>query len=1069
MKNSNNIKWYQSTSFKLSWIYIFTFIPLIMFSFFINTYNQSKVQDELLEKYATGILESISLITTNSIISENYYPAIEHCLNVIDKTEGINYIVIDKTKDPDFIPIIINKDSWNLDQSLKRISKDVKPQSQNKITDIFVQTDSYHIYSKITYSSMDWGHLHIGFSSKLRDDMNKTSLRDNVIIGIVSVLFALVVIFIVSKKLTKPLSDIYYLSDEVISGNYKNRISITSNDEVGLLVKNINRMIDSIEKNNYVLEESIENKTKELKNEILEKEKYQNELNELNENLEKTIKERSNELVDTLNLLKKEVQEKRLNEINLQKSERRYKQFIYNSPNPVFTIDRNMNISSFNISFMEMINPDNKEFSFRLKDIFKNESDYHSIQSRLSFQDKADLLTNTVITFVGLDGKEQILNSVIYPLLDSSDNIEGYVITGINETEKILSEKKHKISEKNYRNIYKSSPLVIAIFDSKGNCTEINGKVKDWLDYDPEEIIGINIGNFPIMSRNQKVLGMRFIKDCGNEDTIDLEFLAKDKSIHVGRMSASKYLDETQNPPEDKFVIIIANITYQKEIEKKLIEDEKKLQAIFNQLQVGVLLIDSETNNIEMVNKMAEIMIGETREGILNQPGEKYIHEYRGSTDYANDDYDQTRSFEDILYDTDGKQIPILRSGIKMNLFDKEYILESFIDLTIQKETERELRASEERFKLIFDYAPDAYYLTDFKGRFVDANKTAEKLTGYNKEELLGISFLKTSFLSAKQIIRAAKLLAKNVAFLPTGPDEFTIKTKNGDIIPLDISTYPVKIKGKNLILGIARDISKRKVIEESLISARDEIQKALTKEKEISQLKSSFVSMISHEYRTPLTVILTSTYILERAIQINDNKNISKHLEMVRISVDQMTNMVENVLKIGKDEIQEPKLAKYDMIEVCTSIIKEIKSIHGTKNAINFESNTDKIECQTDLNLFRSVMINLLSNAIKYSPNGDEIDVKINDIENTIQLDVIDHGIGIPEIDQKHLFTTFHRASNVSNIKGTGLGLAIVKRSIEKLGGSISFESEVNKGTKFSLLMKKNTLTENMNEYSIN
>jgi PAS domain S-box-containing protein len=143
-----------------------------------------------------------------------------------------------------------------------------------------------------------------------------------------------------------------------------------------------------------------------------------------------------------------------------------------------------------------------------------------------------------------------------------------------------------------------------------------------------------------------------------------------------------------------------------------------------------------------------------------------------------------------------------------------------FKDITERKKAEEELRDSEEYLKTLFDYAPDAYYISDLKGNFIDGSKAAEKLMGYKKEELIGKNFLKLKLLSLADMPKAAKLLAKNIRRLPTGPDEFVLNRKDNSKVIVEISTYPVKIKGRTLALGLARDITERKQVEEEIKSA---------------------------------------------------------------------------------------------------------------------------------------------------------------------------------------------------------------------------------------------------------
>lgn len=172
-----------------------------------------------------------------------------------------------------------------------------------------------------------------------------------------------------------------------------------------------------------------------------------------------------------------------------------------------------------------------------------------------------------------------------------------------------------------------------------------------------------------------------------------------------------------------------------------------------------------------------------------------------------------------------GNIIIIIPKGTELNNreFINTFIKQAAIALQ-KKQAEEELRDSEERLKILFDYAPDAYYINDLKGKFIDGNKAAERVIGYKKEELIGNSFLKLKLLSTNDMLKAAKVLAKNIMGQPTGPDELVLNRKDNSKVVVEIFTYPVKIKGKTLVLGIARDITERKKAESKLQIERDKL-----------------------------------------------------------------------------------------------------------------------------------------------------------------------------------------------------------------------------------------------------
>jgi signal transduction histidine kinase len=229
---------------------------------------------------------------------------------------------------------------------------------------------------------------------------------------------------------------------------------------------------------------------------------------------------------------------------------------------------------------------------------------------------------------------------------------------------------------------------------------------------------------------------------------------------------------------------------------------------------------------------------------------------------------------------------------------------------------------------------------------------------------------------------------------------------------------------------------------------AEEEALKALAKEKEFSELKTRFISMVSHEFRTPLTMIHSSAELLEYYEWSEAEKR--ERLQQIQEGVHHMTHLLEDVLLIGKVDAGklEPKPTSFNLIEFCHNLIAEVQLTVSNNHEIEFLSEPELQNVWLDQKLLRQIFYNLLSNAIKYSPNGGKISVAITNQENRIILQVQDHGIGIPAEDQQRLFESFHRAANVENIPGTGLGLAIVKKCVDIQAGQITFESEVGRGT---------------------
>ena len=235
---------------------------------------------------------------------------------------------------------------------------------------------------------------------------------------------------------------------------------------------------------------------------------------------------------------------------------------------------------------------------------------------------------------------------------------------------------------------------------------------------------------------------------------------------------------------------------------------------------------------------------------------------------------------------------------------------------------------------------------------------------------------------------------------------------------------------------------------------AESEIRKMLEKEKELNELKTRFVSMVSHEFRTPLTIIRSSAQILEKYKQKLDDNKQEDYLNRITTTVDMMTDILENVLFIGKSESEKIRFnpVRINIVEFCINVINDINMINQSFDIIKFINNSKKDEIIADENLLRHILLNLLTNAIKYNVNNKIIEFTLNSNEEETVFIIRDHGIGIPKEDQDKIFDPFHRSENVGTISGTGLGMSVVVRSVELHKGKISFSSEENKGTTFKV-----------------
>jgi signal transduction histidine kinase len=233
---------------------------------------------------------------------------------------------------------------------------------------------------------------------------------------------------------------------------------------------------------------------------------------------------------------------------------------------------------------------------------------------------------------------------------------------------------------------------------------------------------------------------------------------------------------------------------------------------------------------------------------------------------------------------------------------------------------------------------------------------------------------------------------------------------------------------------------------------AEERMKQALDEATQLNEMKSRFISMASHEFRTPLSTILSSLNLMLRYHENQQTDKVKTHAKKIKASIANLTEILEYFLSVEKLESGEVKFeySPMDIENFTLDFVAEMRDTIDDKLQIQFTSNLVHKEMMMDKKAYRTIIQNLISNAIKYSPEGGCIHIELQTNQQQLLLSISDEGLGIPEEDQRHLFERFYRASNASNIQGTGLGLNIIKKYIELLGGQISFKSTLGKGTSF-------------------
>lgn len=398
-----------------------------------------------------------------------------------------------------------------------------------------------------------------------------------------------------------------------------------------------------------------------------------------------------------------------------------------------------------------------------------------------------------------------------------------------------------------------------------------------------------------------------------------------------------------------------------------------------------------------------------------------------------------------------------------------------------------------EHLTSLFENATEGIILTGGKGDIVLVNPAARRMFGYDESELIGHPI---EILIPQRYNHHHKELREGFYKEPQNRTmghgrELFGKRKDNTEIPVEVSLSFYRRANELFVIAFIVDITYRKQIEENMIrqqkelekvtrdvkklnadleakveerttilkealkrleQSQDELSEALDKERELNEIKSRFVSMASHEFRTPLSTILSSATLLAKYQKTEEQLKRDRHINKIKDSVKHLNEILEDFLSLGKlDEGKvEPKYSEFDLHELIHDTTETMQGLLKKGQEFMYQ-HSGPVKANSDKNLLKNILINLLTNAIKFSDEGKPIIIKSSTDGDTATVSIRDEGIGISADDQEHLFSSFFRAKNAVNIQGTGMGLHIVKRYVDLLGGVVHLQSILNEGTTIS------------------
>jgi PAS domain S-box-containing protein len=417
------------------------------------------------------------------------------------------------------------------------------------------------------------------------------------------------------------------------------------------------------------------------------------------------------------------------------------------------------------------------------------------------------------------------------------------------------------------------------------------------------------------------------------------------------------------------------------------------------------------------------------------------------------------------------------------------FALIRLIDQVRLHQAEQELDHSVRRYEAIFTNAAIGIVVCNERGQIVSANQLADQLLGYGAGELETLTIeevVPTSVSRYHEKLRQSFNATPQVRVMGRNRD-LQAQRKDGSVFPVEVSLSYFRLEADLYTVAYIIDITLKKETEQQLLAHRDhivrlntdleqkvadrthalmetldqlkqskdELARALVAEQKLGELKSRFVSMASHEFRTPLTALQTSATLVEKYTGADQQDKRKKHLDRIRLSVKHLNDILEEFLLVGKIEEGrvEAHSTEVDMEKLMSETVADMQGILKPAQTVQTH-----LSCPApvwlDPSRLRKILVNLLANAVKYSGPGSIVTVRGMCTDNQLTLSVQDQGVGIPIDDQEHLFERFFRAKNVANIAGTGLGLHIVGRYVELMGGSVSLQSALNQGTTVTLTL---------------
>lgn len=779
----------------------------------------------------------------------------------------------------------------------------------------------------------------------------------------------------------------------------------------------------------------------------------------------------------------------------LRKSEEQYRTLMENLNEAVMFVDNDDRILFVNNKFSELLGYSSKEIVGQIgyEVLLAPEDRYKIINANTErIQGKAGQYE---AKFINKQGEiiEFLVNGS--PVYDDYENVIGSLGAMTDITERKRAESSLRESEVKYFTLFENASDAIFLMQND-IFIECNSKTLEIFGCDKrEQIVGQPPYKFspPVQPDGiqSKVKALEKINAAlhGNPQSFEWVHSRLDGSLFYAEVS----LNIISLHGQTLIQAIVRDITARKQSEEALAKSEEMYRTLISAVPDLIIRTDLD-GNITFVNE-------KTFPTLPNLPLEnllgKNIFDFISQGDRTRAKKNLELMFKESVgpreYSIDLGDSVVVDCEVNGEIVRNEQNLASEIvyvirDITERKKAENLIKIKSENFKRIFDLAPYGLVITETsdESKIIDVNIVHSELMEVSYDEIVGKSG--SEFLSKEDLAKINDMFATQGKVIDY---ELNYKTASGRIKTFLLSSIIIEYDNRPCTLSVFNDITEQKrneielenyrhhleelikertgelellnvKLQEEIIKQKEteaKVKQALAKEKELSELKTRFISIASHEFRTPLATMYSSTELLELFYKNESSEKFLAQIDRIRTNIHHLTEIMDDVLVISRADAGRIKFepSTLGLESFMSGILEDTKVLISKNHRLNYQFKVEDEQITIDEKLFKIVLMNLISNAIKYSPDGGTVGLEVTKSKSAITFKISDEGIGIPDKDQKHLFEPFHRAENVGSIHGTGLGLTIVKKYVELHDGTIKVKSKAGKGTTFSITIPKN------------